>query len=203
MAVAQPRSFAGRAHVDFYFDPTCPWTYRVSRWLREVARVRPVDVEFKFLSLLEANRGNNNPPRETHVHGYATFPLLAKAREQAGNAGVDQLDLALGRARHERGESLADEAVIESALTEAGFDPAWRTDLPDRPALEERVLAEHRDAIERLRAFAVPSLSIDGGNAIFGPVITDVPTGEDAGELWDHFSYLARRDDFFEFKKPR
>jgi 2-hydroxychromene-2-carboxylate isomerase len=203
MAANMPSSTGGRSHVDFYFDPTCPYTYRVSRWLREVAQVRPVEIEFKFLSLLEANRGNNNPPRETHVHSYATFPLLAKAREQAGNAGVDRLYLALGQARHEQGESLGDPAVVDRALTDAGFDPAWRTDLPDRPALEERVLAEHRDAVDRLGAFAVPTLSIDGGKGVFGPVLTAIPTGEDAGELWDHFSYLVRRDDVFEFKKPR
>lgn len=203
MAASQPAAAGGRTHVDFYFDPTCPWTYRVSRWLREVARVRPVALEFKFLSLLEANKGNGTPPRETHVHSFATFPLLVKARDEAGNEGVDRLYLALGRARHERGESLGDDAVIDRALSEAGFDPAWRTDLPDRQALEGRALAEHRDAVDRLGAFAVPSISIEGAKAIFGPVISAYPTGEEAGELWDHFSYLARREDFFEFKKPR
>lgn len=203
MAASQPAAADGRTHVDFYFDPTCPWTYRVSRWLREVARVRPVDVKFKFLSLLEVNKGSGNPPRETHVHSYATFPLLAKAREVAGNEGVDRLYLALGQARHERGDSLGDDAVIEQALAEAGFDPGWRSHLPDRQALEDKALAEHRDAVDRLAASAVPSISIAGSKAIFGPVISAYPTGEEAGELWDHFSYLARRDDFFEFKKPR
>lgn len=203
MAATQPAPAGDRVHVDFYFDPACPWTYRVSRWLREVARVRPVELEFKFLSLLEANRGNNNPPRESHVQSYGTFPLLAKARDAAGNAGVDRLYLALGQARHERGEALDDPAVIDRALSEADLDPAWRTSLPDRADLADRVLAEHRDAVDRLGAFAVPTISIEGAKGIFGPVINAIPTGDDAGEVWDHFSYLARRDDFFEFKKPR
>jgi hypothetical protein len=34
-------------------------------------------------------------------------------------------------------------------------------------------------------------------------VITSVPTGEDAGELWDHIAWLAARDDFFEYKRSR
>ena len=47
------------------------------------------------------------------------------------------------------------------------------------------------------------SLVIDGGAPIFGPVITQVPTGEEAGELWDHVRTLSTKDYFFELKRTR
>ena len=92
--------------------------------------------------------------------------------------------------------------MIERALSEAGLDPAWRTEAAE-PGMEDRILAEHQDGIERLKAFGVPTLSINGQRGFFGPVITSVPTGEDAGELWDHIAWLAARDDFFEYKRSR
>ena len=191
-----------RQAVDFYFDVSCPWAWRTALWIREVAKVRPIQITWKFLSLAKINEAGDYS-RDSHTASHATFPLLARARERGGNEAVDRLYLALGQARHERKESLADAAVIERAMTEAGLDPAWRTEAAAEPEMEDRILAEHQDGIERLKAFGVPTLSINGQRGFFGPVITSVPTGEDAGELWDHIAWLAARDDFFEYKRSR
>ena len=188
--------------VDFYFDVSCPWAWRTALWIREVAKVRPIQVTWKFLSLAKINEAGDYS-RDSHTASHATFPLLARARAQGGNEAVERLYVALGQARHERKESLADAVVIERALREAGLDPAWRTEAAAEPGIEDRILAEHQDGLERLKAFGVPTLSINGQRGFFGPVITSVPTGEDAGELWDHIACLAARDDFFEYKRSR
>ncbi len=188
--------------VDFYFDPSCPWAWRTALWIREVEQVRPIQVTWKFLSLAKVNEASDYA-RDSHAASHATFPLLARARERFGNEAVGRLYLALGKARHERKESLADPAVIERALREAGLDPAWRTDAATEPGMEARILAEHQDGIDRLGAFGVPTISVNGQRGFFGPVITSVPTGEDAGELWDHLAWLAARSDFFEYKRSR
>ena len=187
--------------VAFYFDVSCPWAWRTALWIREVAKVRPIQVNWRFLSLAKINEAADYS-RDSHAASHATFPLLARARAQGGNEAVERLYVALGQACHERKESLADAAVIDRALTEAGLDPAWRTEATE-PGTEDRILAEHQDGIERLKAFGVPTLSINGQRGFFGPVITSVPTGEDAGELWDHIAWLAARDDFFEYKRSR
>jgi len=187
--------------VDFYFDVSCPWAWRTSLWIREVEKVRPIQVTWKFLSLAKINEANDYS-RDSHTASHATFPLLAWARERFGNEAVDRLYLALGRARHERKESLADPAVIERALSEAGLDPAWRTEAAAAPGMEESILAEHQEGVE-LGAFGVPMISVNGQRGFFGPVITSVPTGEDAGEMWDHVAWLAARSDFFEYKRSR
>jgi len=188
--------------VDFYFDVSCPWAWRTALWIREVAKVRPIQITWKFLSLAKINEAGDYS-RDSHTASHATFPLLSRARERGGNEAVERLYLALGQARHERKESLADAAVIERALTEAGLDPAWRTEAAAEPGMEERILAEHQEGVERLKAFGVPTLSINGQRGFFGPVITSVPTGKDAGELWDHIAWLAAREDFFEYKRSR
>ncbi len=188
--------------VDFYFDVSCPWAWRTSLWIREVEKVRPIQVTWKFLSLAKINEAHDYAS-DSHTASHATFPLLAWARERFGNEAVDRLYLALGRARHERKESLADPAVIERALSEAGLDPAWRTEAAAEPGMEERILAEHQDGVERVGGFGVPMISVNGQRGFFGPVITSVPTGEDAGEMWDHLAWLAARSDFFEYKRSR
>jgi 2-hydroxychromene-2-carboxylate isomerase len=187
--------------VDFYFDPSCPWAWRTALWIQEVEKVRPIEVTWKFLSLAKIN-DEGDYARDSHVASHATFPLLARAREQFGNEAVRRLYVALGKARHERKEDLADPGVIESALKEAGLDPSWRTD-PIEAGVEDRILAEHQEGIERHGAFGVPTISVAGKRGFFGPVITSVPSGEDAGELWDHVAWLAARDDFFEYKRSR
>ena len=64
-------------------------------------------------------------------------------------------------------------------------------------------LTGNSDGVDRLGAFGVPTISVNGQRGFFGPVITSVPTGEDAGELWDHLAWLAARSDFFEYKRSR
>jgi 2-hydroxychromene-2-carboxylate isomerase len=141
--------------------------------------------------------------RDSHADSHATFPLLARARERFGNDAVCRLYVALGQARHERKESLGDAAVIERALKEAGLDPAWRTEAASDPGVEERIMTEHQEALERHGAFGVPTISVAGKKGFFGPVINSVPEGEDAGELWDHVAWLSARDDVFEYKRSR
>ena len=49
----------------------------------------------------------------------------------------------------------------------------------------------------------MPTISIYGQRGFFGPVITMVPRGEAAGELWEHLAWQAARKDFFEYKRSR
>ena len=49
----------GSRVVDFYLDTACPWSWRTSVWMREVQKVRDVDVHWKFFSLEVVNKANN------------------------------------------------------------------------------------------------------------------------------------------------
>ena len=69
----------------------------------------------------------------------------------------------------------------------------------------DKVIADPQAMIERIGRLGVPTIVLDGGDggAIFGPVISDMPTDEDAVELWRHTAWLARYGNFAELKRKR
>ena len=80
-ASSQPQTKQTQA-VDFYFDVSCPWAWRTALWIREVEKVRPIQVTWKFLSLAKINEAGDYA-RDSHTASHATFPLLARARKVA------------------------------------------------------------------------------------------------------------------------
>ena len=45
------------ADLEFYFDPVCPFAWMTSKWVRQVAALRALDVEWRFISLRLVNAG--------------------------------------------------------------------------------------------------------------------------------------------------
>lgn len=187
--------------VDFYLDPACPWAWRTARWIREAARVRPLEVRWKCLSLEEINRVRGTL-RDAHQASRVPFRVLVLARRRGGEEAVERLYVALGAARHERRHDLGDPATVQAALAEAGLSDTLYDDALADPSTEREYLAEHTEVVER-GGFGVPTLVLDGRPPIFGPVIDPVPEGEEAGVLYDHVAALSRIPTFFELKRTR
>jgi 2-hydroxychromene-2-carboxylate isomerase len=191
----------GRSTVDFYFDPMCPWAWRTSLWIREVARVRPVDVRWKFMSLEEINRPLGTV-KESHPQARAPFRTMVLARRLGGEEAVDKLYAALGQARHVEKKNLGEAEVIKAALEQAGLNTSLLDEALSDPSTEQEYLAEHKAIAER-GGFGVATIVIDGGEPIFGPVIEPVPSGEEAGRMFDHVVALSQFDHFYELKRSR
>ncbi len=191
----------GTTTIDFYLDTACPWSWRTSVWIREARKVRPIDIRWKFFSLEEVNKPMNTV-KEGHIASRRTFRAMVLARRRHGDEAVDRLYWEFGQAKHERGEDLADEAVVRSCIEAAGFSPSLLDEALADPTTEQEYLAEHR-AIAEKGAFGVASLVFEGGDPLFGPVIIPVPEGEDAGELWDGIKLMSTKKYFYELKRTR
>ena len=191
---------AGRERVAFYLDPLCPWTWRTAIWMCEVRQVRPVEIEWRFFSL-DKNRGDEWADGRSGL----AMRTMALARRLGGQAALERLYLALGLFERPRQPELREPVVIDAAVAAAGLPADLRERAAADASVVEEIDAEHAAAAERFKAFGVPLLVLDdgAGPCLFGPVITEVPTGEDAGEVWDRFVWFTRRPEFLEVKRPR
>jgi predicted DsbA family dithiol-disulfide isomerase len=187
--------------VNFHFDPVCPWAWRTSLWIREVAKVRPISVHWKFLSLEYINSTRpGGQVKDSHITARDSFKVMALARRELGEEAVDKLYLAFGQARHDRKEDIGDESVILRALNEAGLDRSFLERARSDESLAAELLEENKKLAD-VGGFGVATLVIEGFDPMFGPVINPVPTGEEAGELWDRIEWLIRQPYFFELKR--
>jgi 2-hydroxychromene-2-carboxylate isomerase len=191
-------------HIRFLFDPACPWAWRTSLWIREVMNVRPVTVEWQVFSLEYVNQPYQD--EEKRVQAEQRRPalhILERVRREAGNDGIDSLYRALGNAVHMQAQSLAEQETLRAALLEAELSPDLLNDPYDITALDAELNAQYEQARSH-GAFGVPTLYFNRSNTpYFGPVIDAVPTGEQAGELWDHVVWMAQQSYFYELKRLR
>jgi predicted DsbA family dithiol-disulfide isomerase len=192
--------------VRFYFDPICPWCYQTSRWAARLEQLGIIDLDWGLFSLELQNAGKE--PDElaaAHARSARALRTAVAVRAAAAAAGVGRFYQALGVRVHQRGEPLEDPGTVEAALTDAGLDRALCQQAWQDNRTTDQVAIEHRELCDRTGSFGVPTIVLDGGDgpAIFGPVISEVPTDDEAVELWRHVSWLVRYGNFSELKRDR
>lgn len=196
-----------RAQVDFYFDPMCPWAWITSRWMLDVAQVRPIEVSWHVMSLAVLNQGRELPEPYMGLmeRAWAPVRVVIAAEATAGPEVVLPLYTAMGTRIHHQdrnndAEQLAD--VIAEALAEVGL-PAELAAAADTDEWDEQLRASHHAGMDPVGdQVGTPVIHVDGV-AFFGPVIAPAPKGEEAGQLWDGVLACARTPGFFELKRSR
>ena len=191
-------------HVDFWFDPICPWAWIASRWMLEVQQVRPVEVTWHVMSLSVLNDGKDDLPqqyRDLLTTGWGPVRVLIAAEQAHGPEVLLPLYTALGnRFHHEKAPK--DRETITAALAEAGL-PASLADAMDSTEYDEALRASHEEGINRVGyEVGTPVISVNG-TAVFGPVMSPIPRGEAAARLFDGVLLLSGTDGFFELKRSR
>ncbi len=194
--------------ADFWFDPLCPWAWVTSRWILEVEKVRPVTARFHVMSLAVLNEGRDvsEDYRKLLETAWGPVRVCTAAAQRHGIDVLRGLYTAMGTRIHiqkqERGPEL-----LAAALTDAGLDPAL-AEAADSTEYDEALRASHREGMEPVgNDVGTPIIHITGPDgtrgAIFGPVISRVARGEDAGRLWDAVATLATIPGFSELKRAR
>jgi predicted DsbA family dithiol-disulfide isomerase len=192
--------------VKFHFDPICPWCFQTSRWAKRLEALGEIQLDWGLFSLEVVNLKDGDDPHELQARSGPALRTAILIRERKGGAAIGSFYSALGQRIWEQSPPEADMATaVRGALTEVGLDVGWCDEALADAATWASVLDEHHDLISRTRSFGVPTIVLDAGTgpAIFGPVISELPSDADAVELWRHVSWLARHDNFSELKRER
>ncbi len=193
--------------VDFWFDPACPWAWITSRWIKEAEKVRDIVVSWHVMSLAVLNED-----KQDVSDGYQSFlasalgpvRVLEAALDRHGEKDPDVLDrlyTELGTRFHDEGRE-RDVATIAEALTAAGLDVDL-VDALDSTEFDDAVRKSHQAAVDQVGDDVGTPVIATEGSAFFGPVVTPIPRGEDAGRLWDGFRLLGSVEGFYELKRSR
>ncbi|MET3718616.1 MULTISPECIES: disulfide bond formation protein DsbA [unclassified Arthrobacter] len=189
--------------ADFWFDPLCPFAWITSRWIGEVEEVRSIKTVWHVMSLAVLNEGRDLDAgyRELMDKAWGPVRVIIAAKEQHGDQVVKPLYDAMGTLIHLGGEKDFG-IVISKALAECGL-PATLADAATTDAFDTQLKASHEEGISLVGQDVGTPVVAFNGTAFFGPVLTRIPRGEQAGQLWDATVTLASYPHFFEIKRSR
>ena len=202
--------------VHFYFDPVCPFAWMTSKWVRMVAAQRDYTVDWRFISLRLINCGldyDSHFPadyEEGHTSGLRLLRVAARARAEYGRAAVGSLYETVSSEIFDAPDAAelvpatrGSRAFLEPLLAKLGL-PASLVDALDDPRWDDEIRAEGEEALALTgRDVGTPIIHFrpPDGAAFFGPVISRLPSPEDAVRLWDHITALAAFPGFAELKR--
>jgi hypothetical protein len=182
--------------------------------------VRDYSVDWRFICLKLVNKdkdyGKDFPDGyvKGHTAGLRMLRVAAAAKKEGDNPAAERLYTELGTRIHneERRREFVDEpleavgnAVIADALAAAGLAPSLLT-AADDPAWDDVLQTDTDAALERTGGdVGTPVITFGPGTSdeasFFGPVISRIPRGDEAAELWDAVVKLAHWPGMAELKR--
>jgi mycothiol-dependent nitroreductase-like protein len=199
--------------VEVFVDPSCPWAWLTSRWVKEVAPARHLDVTWRSYCLEIRDDYGVAPTvpadrREAVLAGHALSHRMLRvfeaARARHGEVAVDALYSEWGTRFFAHG-TRRDDSLLAASVAAAGLEPDLAVAADD-----EKWDAPITEAMEVAYAFAGPKTQTpaivvrdEPPHGFKGPVMAPAPTGEAALRLWDAICVLSAEPGFFELTRPR
>src|SRR5579864_3982987 len=187
---------AGSAPIEFdvFFDFHCPFVYRASVLLENVARSgsRHVVPRWRYFSLAQVNSKDDgwtvwDAPELEAVRGRLAFKAAEAARRQGK---FEDFRMPLLVARHRDRADIDDVKVIERVADESGLDlDRLRLDLAD-PTILERLARDHTAAVAEHGVFGTPTFLFRGGESAYVR-LSDTIEGPAAVEVFDRLLAVA------------
>jgi hypothetical protein len=195
----------------------CPFAWMTSKWVRIIAQQRDYSVDWRFISLRMINADIDYdvhfPPgyEAGHTAGLRLLRVAARVRAEHGRAAIGPLYSAIGarvfdnatdddpmtgsdRGSGEFLEPILAEMGLPSNLLDALDDASFDVEL--RAETDEALALTGNDVGTPILLFRPPT-----GVAFFGPVITRLPSEQEAGPLWDNVLGLMSFSGFAELKR--
>jgi 2-hydroxychromene-2-carboxylate isomerase len=188
--------------AELWFDPICPFTWRTSRWLVDIAARQGLTINWHVMSLAVLHFGQVAPPGEQITEAAGALRALVAAEDAGGQEALAKLYTVLGSRRHDRGEPYTPEAIRQAVL-DAGL-PSEVADAVDSESYDERIVDSHQRGQQRGGTeMGSPVVALGDSRGYFGPVLTAIPGPEDGQRLFDAVRTLASIPVFSEIKTSR
>ena len=189
---------------ELYFDYLCPFVYRASLLLANVAEARHPQVHWRYFSLAQVNSKAEGwtvweAPAAEKVRGRLAFKAAEAARRQDR---FDAFHAALLAARHESRLDIDDVMVVEQVAEESGLDvESFRRDVQD-PKILEALARDHTHAVTRHGVFGTPTFVFPNGASAYIR-LAQAQNGADAIGLFDSLVKMAADEPgVLEIKRP-
>jgi predicted DsbA family dithiol-disulfide isomerase len=189
---------------ELYFDYLCPYVYRASLLLANVAAERPADIRWRYFSLTQVNSREEGwtvwgAPAGERVRGRLAFKAAEAARRQDR---FDAFHGALLGARHQHRLDIDDIDVVEQLAQDAGLEvDRFRHDIAD-PGILEALERDHVHAVGTYGVFGTPTFVFPNGASAYIR-LAEAPSGADAVHLFDSLLAIAADEPrVLEIKRP-
>jgi len=177
-----------------------------ARWVvDEVRDQRDLNITWQPISLLV----KNEPPPDSEYFGPVNFThnllrVMESVRNAEGDAAVEPLYWEFGRrVHHDKNIEFAPAEALEAAGLSTDHAAAFDDESFDAQITQRMNIGLGLTGDD----VGTPIIAMDDINgdrvALFGPVITRAPQGDQALQLWDSFVGMAQIPGFWEVKRTR